>query len=104
MINPVQFASCTMTAAEIRYSAYERKALTVVFGLRKFRLNLLSTEPFMVMTDQHALRLLLQRRRFKGGSQDGWNFLPSLISSCNIVREAQTKQQTFFACTSRRCG
>lgn len=55
-VRPIQFASRTMNAAEKNYSACEREALAVIFALRKFRIYLLSTEPFKLITDHKALR------------------------------------------------
>lgn len=64
--HPVQFASRTMTVAERKYSACEREALAVIFALRKFRLYLLSTEPFILMTDQQALKSAFARKDIHG--------------------------------------
>lgn len=55
-IHPIHFASRTTTAAERNYSACENEALAVVFALRKFRVYLLSSEPFVMLKDQQAPR------------------------------------------------
>lgn len=55
-VHPIQFGSRTMNAPERSYSACEREALAVVFGLKKFRVYLLSSEPLTLVTDHEALQ------------------------------------------------
>lgn len=55
-LHTVQYVSRTLNRADKNYSACERETLAVVFALRKFRLFLLSDQPFELVTDQHALR------------------------------------------------
>lgn len=49
-LHPIQFPSRTMTEAERINYARERDKLAVIFLLRKSRLYLLSTEPFVYIT------------------------------------------------------
>lgn len=65
-IHPIQYGRRSMTTAEKRYSASEREVLAVIFALRKFRLYLLSAEPFTLMTDQQALKSAFHRKDIHG--------------------------------------
>ena len=65
-IHPIQFASRTMTDAEKKYSTCEREALAVIFALKKFRVYLLSSTPFTVITDHQALRHTFQKKDIHG--------------------------------------
>lgn len=60
-VHPIQFSSRTMTRAERGYSACEKEALAVIFALRKFRVYLLSSDPFTVYSDQQALKAAFSR-------------------------------------------
>ena len=51
---PVQFASRTLNSAERNYSNIEREALSVIFGLEKFKHYLLGV-PFIIKNDQKPL-------------------------------------------------
>ena len=62
----VQYASRTMTAAEENYSACEREALAFIFSLKKFRVNLISFEPFILYTDHQALQYAFQKKDIRG--------------------------------------
>ena len=53
--HPVQYASRTMSDAEKKYSACEREALGVIFAVKKFRVYLMSTQKFILVTDHQAL-------------------------------------------------
>lgn len=55
--HPVQFASRSLNAAERNYSNIEREALSVVFGIEKFKKFLLGTQ-FIIRNDQQPLRKL----------------------------------------------
>lgn len=55
-----------MSRAERHYTACKRDALAVIFALRKFRLYLLSTEQFTLMTDQQALQSAFARKDIHG--------------------------------------
>lgn len=55
-IHPVYYSSRTMNDAERKYSACKREALAVVFALKNYRLYLLSSKRFQVITDQQALK------------------------------------------------
>ena len=65
-IHPVQYASRTMTDAERNYSTSEREALAVIFALKKFRVYLLSSIPFKIVTDHQALRYSFQKKDIHG--------------------------------------
>lgn len=60
------YASRTMNSAERNYSACEREALAVIFALKKFRMYLLSTEPFKLITDHQALREAFRKEDIHG--------------------------------------
>ena len=51
---PIQFASRTLNKAEQHYSNIEREALSVIFGIEKFRNYLLGTK-FVIKNDQKPL-------------------------------------------------
>ena len=55
-----------MTAAEKNYSTCEREALAVMFALKKFRVHLLSAEPFTLVTDHQALQYAFKRKNVHG--------------------------------------
>ena len=65
-VHPIQYASRTMTAAERNYSAYEREALAVIFALKKFRVYLLFSISFSLITDHQALRYAFQKKDIHG--------------------------------------
>ena len=65
-IHPLQYASRTMTSAERNYSTSEREALVIRFALKKFRVYLLSTVPFKIITDHQALRNAFQKKDSHG--------------------------------------
>lgn len=54
-INPVQFVSRIMNYVERGYDTCVREALDVIFSLKKFRVYLLSSQAFMLLTDHEAL-------------------------------------------------
>ena len=54
---PIQFVSRSLNPAEINYSNIEREALSVVFGVEKFRKFLLG-KSFIIRNDQKPLRRL----------------------------------------------
>ena len=55
---PVEFASRSLNPSERNYSNLEREALSVIFGVTKFRRYLLGM-PFTIHNDQQPLRKLL---------------------------------------------
>lgn len=65
-VHPVQFASRTTKSAETNYSACERDDLAVIFALQKFIVYLLSSEPFVVVTDHKALKYAFQKKDIYG--------------------------------------
>ena len=65
-VHPIQYASRTMTDAEKKYSTCEREALAVIFALKKFRVYLLSSIPFTIITDHQALRYTFQKNDVHG--------------------------------------
>lgn len=58
----IQVANRTLTTTKKNYFACECEALAVVFVLKKFRLHLLSTQPFLFLTDQQALRTAFSKK------------------------------------------
>lgn len=50
-IHPLYYRILTINAAKGNYAAREMEVLVVMFALRKFRLYLLSTESFKLITD-----------------------------------------------------
>ena len=65
-VHPIQYASRTMTAPERNYSACEREALAVIIALKNFRVYLLSSIPFTLITDHLALRYTFQKKDVLG--------------------------------------
>lgn len=65
-IHPIQYASRTMTSTEKNYSACEREALAVIFALKKFRVYLLSTQKFTLITDHQALQYAFKKKYIHG--------------------------------------
>ena len=57
---PIQFASRTLNAVEKNYSNIEREALSVIFGLEKFK-NMLLGSKFIICNDQKPLHKLFAR-------------------------------------------
>lgn len=55
-IHSIQYASKTMSTAEMKYYACEREAFVVIFAIRKFWLFLLSSHQLTVFTNQQALK------------------------------------------------
>lgn len=58
----MQHASRMMNPAKRGYSACKRKALAVVFALRKFRVYLLSNHPFELITDHRLLEDAFEKK------------------------------------------
>lgn len=56
---PIAFASRTLSTLERKYSAYEKEALAVLFGIEKFRYFLEHTK-FTLHTDNSALQWVLK--------------------------------------------
>ena len=57
-LHPIAFASRKLNKAEIRYSAYERELLGIVWALRQWRHYFQSPHSIVVRTDHSALRHL----------------------------------------------
>ena len=57
---PIQFASRTLNQAEQNYSNIEREALSVIFGVERFRHYLLGSK-FAIANDQRPLLKLFAR-------------------------------------------
>lgn len=64
--HPVQFASHTMNNSKRNYSVCERKALAVVFALKKFRVYLLSRFPLQLITNHQALQYTFNMKNVHG--------------------------------------
>ena len=54
---PVAFASCTLTRAQQNYSQLEKEALSIIFGLKRFR-QYLYGRSFTILTDHRPLLTL----------------------------------------------
>ncbi|CDF33201.1 unnamed protein product [Chondrus crispus] len=65
-IHPIQYASRTMNTSERKYSACEREALAVIFALKKFRVYVLSSTPFKLITDHQALSYAFRKKDIHG--------------------------------------
>ena len=65
-VHPIQYASRPMTSAERKYSACEHEALAVIFALKKFRVYLLSTQRFVLITDHQALQYAFKKKDIHG--------------------------------------
>lgn len=59
---PIQFASRTLNDHEINYSNIEREALSIIFGLKKFR-NFLLGSKFIICNDQKPLTKLFSNSK-----------------------------------------
>ena len=57
---PIQFASRTLNSAEKNYSNIEREALSIIFGLEKFK-NMLLGSKFIICNDQRPLQKLFAK-------------------------------------------
>lgn len=55
-LHPIQLAIPMMASSKQNCFACEREVSVVVFALQKYRLFILSMEPFLSITDQQALR------------------------------------------------
>ena len=65
-IHPLQYASRTMNTSERNYSACAREALAVIFALKKFRVYLLSSVPFKLVTGHQALSHAFRKKDIHG--------------------------------------
>lgn len=65
-INPAQFASRTMNYAEGGYATFEREDRAVIFSLKKFRVYLLSSHPFVLLTYYQDLSYSFKKKDFHG--------------------------------------
>ena len=74
-IHPVQYASRTMNKTERDYSDCEREALAVIFDLRKFRVYLLSTQRFLLITDHQSLQYAFKKKDMHGRLAHWMEFL-----------------------------
>lgn len=53
-VHLIQYASRTLNGAERKYSVGDREALAVIFGLRKFRIYILSALIFYLIAGHQA--------------------------------------------------
>lgn len=60
-LHSVHFAWRCMNSAERRYLERDREAMVFVFTLKKFRLYLLSSRKFEIITDQKVLKCSFQK-------------------------------------------
>ena len=82
---PVAFASRTSTSSEQNYAQIEKKALALVFGVKKFCMVgsshcLLITDHSQPFWDQRKASLPLQQRDFNAG-QFNWQHTPTRSNS-----------------------
>ena len=68
---PIAFASCTLSQSEKNYAQLEKKALSLIFGIKKFHQYLYGRR-FTLLTDHKPLLTLL-------GPKAG---IPSLAAAC----------------------
>lgn len=74
-VNPLKYASRTMKKTERDYSACEREALAVIFAVKKFRVYLLSTQRFMLITDRQSLQYGFKKKEMHGRLARWMDFL-----------------------------
>lgn len=65
-VHPIQYASRTMTEAERNNDTSEREMLAVVFALQPFRVYLLSTTPFILVSDHKSIKDTSKKRYLHG--------------------------------------
>lgn len=71
----VKYISRTMNLAKQKSSACEREAPGTISALKKYRVYLLSGKPFVVLSDQQAMRAALARKDIYGQLTRWLNFL-----------------------------
>ena len=59
-LNPIAFASKSLTGAECRYSKIEREALGIIHGLKKFHHNHFARE-VLIITDHKLLVAIFKK-------------------------------------------
>ncbi len=74
-VHPLRFASRTMNTTERNYDVCEREALAVIFALKKFRVYLLGSEKFTVISDHQALLYAFQKKDVHGRLARWMDFL-----------------------------
>lgn len=55
-LHPIEYASRCLTKEERGYDVCDRETRAVIFALRKFRVHLLSTDPFKLISDHQSLK------------------------------------------------
>ena len=85
-VHPLQFASRSLNSAEKNYSACGREAVAVIFALRKFRVFLLSSHRFDLVTDHQALRHAFAKKDIHGRLARWMDFLAEY--DYNVVYKA----------------
>lgn len=78
-VHPIQYARRTMQSAERKYSACEREALAAIFALKTFRVYLLSTERFTVITDHQPLQYSFKKKDIRGRLARWMEFLAEYV-------------------------
>lgn len=87
-IHPVQFASRTLNFAEKTCLACERKTLAGVSVLRQFRVYLLCSTSFKLITDRQALIYAFQNKYFPGRLAPCLDFLSEYNFNVEYRRRA----------------
>lgn len=88
-----------MNVAERRYSTREREALAFVFALWKFRLHLLSSEPFKPLTDHQALRSAFAKKDVHGRLARRLDFLVEYDFHIEYQSDPSNKAADFLSRT-----
>lgn len=65
-LHHLQYASRSLNSAEKNFSSCKREALPVIFALKKFRVYILSSEPFEQVTDHQALQYAFRKKDVHG--------------------------------------
>lgn len=92
----IQYASRTITKAERNYSACERDALAAVFALKKFRMYLPSSIPFVLETDQQALKSAFAKRDIHGRLARWLDFLADYDFEFQYCRSVTNRGPDFL--------
>lgn len=65
-IHPIRYTSHNINSAERMYTAFAGEALAVIFSLMKFRVYLVSSMPFTLITDHQAHCYAFRKREIHG--------------------------------------
>lgn len=65
-VHLIQFALSKNKSYEKKYSTREQETIAVVFALQNFRLQLLSSEPLVLISSQHMIQYSLKEKDLHG--------------------------------------